>query len=58
MTPSTQPAAAADEPVEADRDKQLIRSRLEQLMSGEVELLDADDVVADLKRRYAPEEQS
>ena len=40
----------------AARDKQLIRSRLEQLVSGEVELLDAEDVVADLEQRYAQEE--
>jgi hypothetical protein len=37
------------------RDKELIRSRLEQLTSGTVELLDADEVVARLKARYANE---
>ncbi len=35
------------------RDKELIRSRLEELVSGKVELLDAADVVSRLKNRYA-----
>src|SRR5438552_1864205 len=36
-------------------DKELIRSRLEDLVSGKVPLLDADEVVAELKRRYTKE---
>lgn len=35
--------------------RELIRERIGQLVRGEVELLDADDVVADLERRYEPE---
>ena len=37
------------------RDKDQIRSRVDQLVKGEVELLDADDVVAELERRYQQE---
>lgn len=36
-------------------DKELIRSRLADLVSGKVELLDVDDVMADLERRYGAE---
>ena len=32
--------------------RDLIRSRISQLVSGEVQLLDADDVVADLEREF------
>jgi hypothetical protein len=35
--------------------RELIRERIGQLVRGEVELLDADEVVADLERRYGPE---
>src|SRR4051812_16462979 len=37
------------------KQKELIRSRLDQLVKGEVELLDADDVVAELEQRYRQE---
>ena len=37
----------------AARDKQLIRSRLEQLVSGEVELLDAEQVFANIEAQLA-----
>jgi len=40
------------------RDTDLIRSRLEELMSGKVELLDANEVVAKLKARYSKEKAS
>ncbi len=33
------------------RDKELIRSRLEELVSGKVQLIDAEDFLADLERR-------
>ena len=33
------------------KQKELIRSRLDQLVSGKVELLDADDMVAELEQR-------
>ncbi len=39
-------------------DKALIRSRLEELVSGKVELLDAKEVVAKLKSRYSKEQPS
>jgi len=39
----------------ANGDKALIRSRLEELVSGKVELLDAKEVVAKLKSRYSKE---
>ena len=39
----------------AKKQKELIRSRLDQLVSGQVELLDADDVVAELERRFKEE---
>jgi hypothetical protein len=32
-------------------DKELIRSRLDQLVSGKVELLDSEDVFAQMRRR-------
>ena len=37
------------------RDKELIRSRLDQLVNGKVEPVDAEEVVANLKRRYSKE---
>ena len=37
------------------KQKELIRSRLDQLVSGKVELLDADDVVAELERQFKEE---
>ena len=37
------------------RDKELIHSRLDQLVKGEVQLLDANEVVANLVRRYSKE---
>jgi hypothetical protein len=40
------------------RDKELIRSRIEQVVKGEVELLDANEVVAKLMRRYSKEKPS
>lgn len=42
----------------ADTTRDLIRERIGQLVRGEVELLDADDVVMDLERRYGPENPS
>ena len=44
MSNPTQTPAAGD-------DEQLIRSRLEQLVSGEVELLDAEQVFANIEAR-------
>ncbi len=35
------------------KQKELIRSRLEELTSGKAELIDAKDVVAELKQRYS-----
>lgn len=35
------------------RDKELIRSRIDQLVKGEVELLDADEVVRRMRARLA-----
>lgn len=37
----------------ADRDQRLIRERLEQLVSGKVELLDAEQVFANIEARLA-----
>jgi len=37
----------------ANSDKALIRSRLEELVSGKVELLDPEDVFAEMRRRVA-----
>lgn len=41
-----------------NRDKELIRSRLEELVSGKATLLDAKEMVAKLKERYAKGEPS
>ena len=35
------------------KQKELIRSRLDELTSGKAELIDAREMVAELKRRYA-----
>ncbi|MBA4062942.1 MAG: hypothetical protein C0501_04395 [Isosphaera sp.] len=40
------------------RDKEMIRSRIDQLVKGEVELLDAKEVVARLMSRYSKEKPS
>jgi hypothetical protein len=40
------------------RDKDLIKSRIDQLVKGEVQLLDANEVVTNLKRRYSKEKSS
>ena len=40
---------------EANATRDLIHSRIAQLVSGEAELVDAEVVLADLERRYAPE---
>lgn len=37
------------------RDKNLIRSRLEELVSGNAKLIDAEDFLADLEKRYRKE---
>jgi hypothetical protein len=34
--------------------RELIRSRIAQLVGGEVELLDAEEVAADLEREFGP----
>ncbi|HXD88972.1 MAG TPA: hypothetical protein VN641_20950 [Urbifossiella sp.] len=44
-----------DSVVDSADARELIHARLGQLVKGEVELLDADELVADLERRYGAE---